>query len=71
MNRAQALIEHHVPDRPRRGLPVLASVEQARSDLDPGAGQDLANRLDSVLVTVIVDEAVDIGQRRSSPAWEK
>ncbi|MDN5746672.1 MAG: hypothetical protein L0H31_16365, partial [Nocardioidaceae bacterium] len=68
VRRHELFIEHRVATGPRRGRPGLASVVRARGDPDPGLGQDGAGRLDPMLITVLVDEGIDIGQRRSSSA---
>src|SRR5699024_12208495 len=46
-------------------------VIRTRSDLHSGTRQCPADRLDSEFVTMIIDEIIDICQRRSSSAWAK
>ena len=71
VQRGQALVDDGITRRPGRGRTHPAGVVRTRGDLDPGLGQDGADRLDPVLVAVIVDERIDVGQRRSSSACAK
>lgn len=71
MQRGQALVDDGITRRPSRGRTHPAGVVRTRGDLDPGLGQDGADRLDPVLVAVTVDERIDVGQRRSSSACAK
>jgi hypothetical protein len=60
-----------VGDRPWRGWPLLAGVVGARCDLDVGAGEGGADRLDSELVLVLIDVVDDQRLGRSSSAAKK
>jgi hypothetical protein len=71
MGRDDPLIEQRVGDRPRRGRPGLGGVVGGRSDLGAGLGEDPADRLDSVLLLVLVDVVDQRVEGRSSSAAKK
>ena len=71
VQRDQTFVDDGVTHRPGRARSGLAGVVRTRGDLNPGLGQDGADRLDPVLVAVLVDERIDVLQRRSSSACAK
>lgn len=71
VQRDQTLIDDRLTHRSGRGRSCLAGVVRTRGDLDPGLGQGGADRLDPVFIAVLLDERVDVRQRRSSSACAK
>jgi hypothetical protein len=71
MGRDDPLIEQRVGDRPRRGRAGFGGVVGGRSDLGAGLGEDSADRLDSVLLLVLLDVGDLRVEGRSSSAAKK
>ena len=68
MQDPQAVVDDTVAGSAMRWRTALTGVIGAGGDLNSGLFQSLADRLDPVLVTVLVDEGVDVYSRRSSSA---
>lgn len=71
MTAADLRLQLRVADRPGAGSAVLGGVVGARRDLQPVAGQDSADRLDSEHLAVCVDERYERFNGRSSSAAKK
>jgi hypothetical protein len=68
---ADLRLQLRVADRPGTGVAVLGGVVGARCDLQSVTGQDMADRLDSEHLAVLVDERYERFDGRSSSAAKK
>src|SRR5699024_9912425 len=71
MNFLNPFIPHGIRAFPLRVRAGFRGVICTRSDLHLATGQDTTDPLDSEFVTIVIDEVIDIRQRRSSSAWAK